>query len=143
MFDVFFDAATLHHNISMRGSYLGFFPKRIKHMISWQPLFSFFYFRFLVFAQNRPQNNDDDVLEWWKGQKKIAVYNLGTFYLRVWAEPSHRFDEKQSTGNFFNKFVYAKFLRKRKVNEVMMQSLPSQLETKSWIVPKIQNDHFK
>ena len=65
----------------------------------------FFFFRFLVFAQNRPQNNDDDVLEWWKGQKKITVYNLGTFYLRVWAEPSHRFDEKQSNGNFFNKFA--------------------------------------
>ena len=41
--------------------------------------FLFFYFRFLVFAQNRPQNNDDDVLEWWKGQKKITVYNLGIF----------------------------------------------------------------
>ena len=60
---VFFDAVTLHHNISMRGSYLGFFPKRIKPMISRQPLL-YFYFRFLVFAQNRPKNNDDDVLEW-------------------------------------------------------------------------------
>ena len=52
VFDVFFDAVTLHHNISMRGSYLGFFPNRIKptkikkikvvmksYMISWQPLF--------------------------------------------------------------------------------------------------------
>ena len=66
-----------------------------------------------------------------KRPEKITVYNLGTLYLRVWAEPSHRFDEKQSNGNFFNKFVEAKFLRKKKVNEVMMQSLPSQLETKS------------
>ena len=49
-----------------------------------------------------------------KARKKITVYDLGTFYLRVWAEPSHRFDEKQSNGNFFNKFVHAKFLRKKK-----------------------------
>ena len=80
MFDVFFDAVTLHHNISMRGSYLGFFPKRIKHMISWQPLFSYFYFRFLVFAQNRPQNNDDDVLEpGEKARKKSLFIILGYF----------------------------------------------------------------
>ena len=52
----------------------GFFPKSIKPMISWQPLLLYF-FRFLVFAQNRPQKNDDDLLvllEWWKGQKKIT-----------------------------------------------------------------------
>ena len=49
----------------------GFFPKRIKPMISWQPLLLYF-FRFLVFAQNRPQKNDDDLLEWWKGQEKIT-----------------------------------------------------------------------
>ena len=48
--------------------------------------------------------------EWWrcfgvvKRPEKITVYNLGTLYLRVWAEPSHRFDEKQSNGNFFDKF---------------------------------------
>ena len=48
-----------------------FFPKRIKPMISWQPLLLYF-FRFLVFPKNRPQKNDDDVLEWWKGQKKIT-----------------------------------------------------------------------
>ena len=39
----------------------------------------YFNFRFLVFAQNRPQNNDDDVLEWWKGQKKSLFIILGYF----------------------------------------------------------------
>ena len=40
-----------------------------------------------------------------KARKKITVYNLGIFYLRVSAEPSHRFDQKQINGNFFNKFA--------------------------------------
>ena len=42
--------------------------------------FYFYFFRFLVFAQNRPQNNDDDWM-FWSGEKarKITVYNLGIF----------------------------------------------------------------
>ena len=144
MFDVFFDAVTLHHNISMRGSYLAFFFQRGLSLWFLDNLyFLFFIFVFLFLLKT---GRKIMMTMFWSGEKarkKITVYNLGTFYLRVWAEPSHRFDEKQSNGNFFNKFVHAKFLRKKKVNEVMMQSLPSQLETKSWIVPKIQNDHFK
>ena len=63
-----------------------------------------------------------------KARKKSLFIILGYFIQGFRAEPSHRFDEKQSNGNFFDKFVYAKFLSKRKVNEVMM---PSHLETKS------------
>ena len=96
VFDVFFDAVTLHHNISMCGGYLGFFPKRIKPIISWQPLLLllFFIFVFLFLLKIGRKT------EWWrcfgvvKRPEKITVYNLGIFYLRVEAQPSHRLDEK-------------------------------------------------
>ena len=85
VFDVFFNAVTLHHNISMCGGYLGFFPKRIKPIISWQPLlrllFVIFVFLFLLKIGRKT--------EWWrcfgvvKRPEKITVYNHGIFYLRV------------------------------------------------------------
>ena len=65
----------------MRGGYLGFFPKSIKaYDFLTTFIFIFIFFRFLVFAQNRPQNNDDDWM-FWSGEKarKITVYNLGIF----------------------------------------------------------------
>ena len=85
MFDVLFDAVTLHHNISMCGGYLWIFSKEdlAYDFFTTIIIIIIFFFRFLVFDQNRPQNNDDDVLEWWKGQKKITVYNHGIFYLMV------------------------------------------------------------
>ena len=49
-------------------------------MISRQPLFSFFYFRFLVFAQNRPQNIM--MTMFWSGEKarkKSLFIILGHF----------------------------------------------------------------
>ena len=49
-------------------------------MISRQPLFSFFYFRFLVFAQNRPQNIM--MTMFWSGEKarkKSLFVILGYF----------------------------------------------------------------
>ena len=96
VFDVFFDAVTLHHNISMCGGYLGFFPKRIKPMISWQPLLLLLYFIFVFLFLLKIGRKT----EWWrcfgvvKRPEKITVYNLGIFYLRVEAQPSHRLDEK-------------------------------------------------
>ena len=64
-----------------------------------------------------------------KARKKSLFLILGYF---VWGfRLSQATVLMKSNGNFFNKFVYSKFLRKKKVNELMMQSLPSQLETKS------------
>ena len=59
--DVFFNAVTLHHNISMCGG-LGFFPKRIKPIISWQPLLwlLFFIFVFLFLLKIGRKT------EWWR-----------------------------------------------------------------------------
>ena len=72
-----FDAVTLHHNISMRGGYLWIFSKEdYAHdfLTTFIIIINFFLF-FLKIGRKA----DDDVLEWWKGQKQSLFIILGYF----------------------------------------------------------------